>query len=90
LQKYPEALSAYNRAIRYKKDHSESWYSKGNVLVNLGKDKEALTAYETAIKYNPDYREAIKARKKLQERLEEQLEDKDKEQKTGFFNFFRR
>ncbi len=90
LQKYPEALSAYNRAIRYKKDHSESWYSKGNVLVNLGKDKEALTAYDTAIKYNPDYREAIKARKKLQERLEEQLEDKDKEQKTGFFNFFRR
>ncbi len=87
LQKYPDAISAYNRAIRYKKDHAESWYSKGNALVNLGKDKQAIAAYDMAIKYNSDYREAIKARKKVQEKLEDK--DKDKDKKSGLWNFFR-
>ncbi|MBV6626071.1 MAG: tetratricopeptide repeat protein [Rivularia sp. (in: Bacteria)] len=103
LQKYPEALSAYNRAIRYKKDHSQSWYSKGNTLFNLGKDKQALAAYNTAIKYNPDYREAIKARKNIEELLEDKEKEKQKEQqeegkeqeedkdkKSRFWNFLRR
>ena len=102
LENYQEALSNYNRAIRYKKDHQQSWYSKGNVLVNLGKDKEALAAYNTAIKYNPDYREAIKARKEVEERLERQFREEEREKETennkdekkgkkrGLLNFFRR
>ena len=90
LQKYQEALSAYNRAIRYKKNHSESWYSKGNALVNLGKEKEAIAAYDTAIKHNPDYREAVKARNKLKEKLEDKEEKQDKDGKSGLWNFLRR
>ena len=93
LQKYQEAILAYNRAVRYKKDHSESWYSKGNALVKLEKYPEALIAYDTAIKYNPDYRDAIEARKKVQEKLEDKERDKekekDKDKNSGFWNFFR-
>ncbi|MEA5596095.1 tetratricopeptide repeat protein [Rivularia sp. UHCC 0363] len=93
LQKYQEAILSYNRAIRYKKDHAESWYSKGNALVNLEKYPEALIAYDTAIKYNPDYREAIEANNKLREILEnkekEKNQEKQKEESSGFWNFWR-
>ncbi len=98
LQKYQEAISAYNRAIRYKKDHSESWYSKGNALINLGKEKEAIYSYDTAIKYKPDYQEAIRASKKIKEKLEEKerekleqnQKEKDKDKVSGFWNILRR
>ncbi|MBF2016777.1 MAG: tetratricopeptide repeat protein [Rivularia sp. T60_A2020_040] len=89
LQKYQEAVLAYNRAIRYKKDHAESWYSKGNALVNLEQYQEAITAYNTAIKYNPDYQEAIKAKEKVEEILEDKEKEKDKERSSRFWNFWR-
>ncbi|MFN6153736.1 MAG: tetratricopeptide repeat protein, partial [Dolichospermum sp.] len=66
LQKYQEAIASYNKAIRYKPNHYESWYSKGNAWLNLQQYQQAIASYDKAIEYKPDYQQAIQARTKAQ------------------------
>lgn len=73
MQKYPEAIASYNKAIRYKPNHYESWYSRGNALLNMQQYKEAIASYDKAIEYKPDYQQAIEARTKAQNTLTQNL-----------------
>ena len=70
LQKYAEAIAAYNKALRYKPDNYESWYSKGNALLNLNRYQEAILSYNQAIKYKPDYQQAIAARNQAESQIQ--------------------
>jgi tetratricopeptide (TPR) repeat protein len=68
LKKYNDALTAYNRSIRYNNNYPESWYSKGNTLLNLQRNKEAIASLEQAIKIKPDYQQAINTLNQLKSR----------------------
>jgi Flp pilus assembly protein TadD len=46
LGQYPEALDAYESAIRIKSNQPEFHYSRGNVLQMLRRIEEARQAYE--------------------------------------------
>jgi tetratricopeptide (TPR) repeat protein len=69
LKKYEDAIASYNRAVRYKADHYESWYNKGNALFNLKRYEEAIASYDQAIRFKSDYRQAIDARNQAQSLL---------------------
>ncbi len=62
-----------NKAIRYKPNHYESWYTKGNALLNLQQYPEAIASYDKAIEYKTDYQQAIEARTKAQIQISPQL-----------------
>ena len=47
-----------NKAIRYKPNHYESWYTKGNALLNLQQYPEAIASYDKALEIKPDFHEA--------------------------------
>ena len=49
LEKYEEALAAFDRAIKIKSDFYQAWYSRGQVFLYLEKYSEALEAFEKAI-----------------------------------------
>ncbi len=58
LDKYEEALQAYDKAIALKPDFHEAWYNKGVARGKLGKDEEALQAFDIAIALKRDFHEA--------------------------------
>ena len=53
LNKYDEAIKAYDKAIEINPQNSMAWYNKGNVFTNLNKYDEAIKAYDKAIEINP-------------------------------------
>ena len=53
-----EAIASYNRALEFKPDYHEAWYSRGNALYALGRKEEAIAAYDRALAFKPDYHEA--------------------------------
>lgn len=58
LNRYDEALVAYNRAINLQPDYAEAWKDKGKALSELKKYQEAQEAYDKAIQLKPEYLEA--------------------------------
>lgn len=62
LNRYKEALNAYEKAIAIKPEYSEAWNGQANTLSDLKRYKEALNAYEKAIQIQPDYLEAWQSR----------------------------
>jgi serine/threonine protein kinase len=54
LQKYDEALTAYEQAIRLDPNNAAAYNYKGVALHNLKRYDEALVAYERAIRLNPN------------------------------------
>src|SRR6266699_665483 len=58
LQRYQEALVAYEQAIRLDPNYARAYNGKGNALSGLQRYQEALTAYEQAIHLNPNYARA--------------------------------
>ncbi|WP_456236409.1 tetratricopeptide repeat protein [Dolichospermum compactum] len=42
-------MASYNKAIRYQPNQYESWYSKGNALLNLQQYPQAIASYDKAI-----------------------------------------
>jgi superkiller protein 3 len=53
LNKYDEAIAAYNKAIEINPQYSYAWADKGKALVKLGKSEKAITAYDKALEINP-------------------------------------
>jgi tetratricopeptide (TPR) repeat protein len=57
LDRYNEAIEAYDNALKIKPDYSSAWNNKGVVLSRLGKYNEAIEAYDQALKINTGYSE---------------------------------
>src|SRR6202011_358241 len=53
--RYEEALTAYDQAIRLNPNFFYTYYYKGNTLRHLKRYEEALTAYDQSIRLNPNY-----------------------------------
>ena len=60
IQLYPEALEAYNMAIKLNPNCAEAYGAKGSILTTTKKYQEALKVYDMAIKLKPDYAEFYK------------------------------
>ncbi|MBV8887346.1 MAG: tetratricopeptide repeat protein [Chroococcidiopsidaceae cyanobacterium CP_BM_RX_35] len=52
LQRYPEALDSFNKAIHLQPDEYKSWENRGWVLHQLHRYPEAITSYDRAIQLN--------------------------------------
>ncbi|MEA5513186.1 tetratricopeptide repeat protein [Nodularia sp. UHCC 0506] len=62
LQRYQDALAAYQKAVNISPDFVPGWSGQGKTLSELKKYEEALTAYDQAIQIQPDYVEAWRGR----------------------------
>ena len=58
LERYDDALAAYNRAVELRPEYAEAWNGKGDTLLALKRYEEARNAYDKAIQFQPDYGEA--------------------------------
>ncbi|MFM7364893.1 MAG: tetratricopeptide repeat protein [Cuspidothrix sp.] len=57
-QDYQAAISSYDKALEFKPDKHEAWYSRGISLYNLGRYEEAISSYDKALEFKPDYHDA--------------------------------
>lgn len=62
LQRYEDALAAYDKAVNLKPDYVQGWNGQGKALFELKKYQEALAAYDKAIQIQSDYLEAWSGR----------------------------
>ncbi|KOP24571.1 protein kinase [Hapalosiphon sp. MRB220] len=58
LQRYQDALSVYEKAVKIRPEYAEAWNGQASALSKLKEYKAALTAYDKAIQIEPDYLEA--------------------------------
>ncbi|RAM48949.1 MAG: protein kinase [Hapalosiphonaceae cyanobacterium JJU2] len=58
LQRYQDALSVYEKAVKIRPEYAEAWNGQASTLSKLREYKAALTAYDRAIQIEPDYLEA--------------------------------
>jgi tetratricopeptide (TPR) repeat protein/tRNA A-37 threonylcarbamoyl transferase component Bud32 len=54
LQRYAEALTAYDQASQIQGDYPDLWRWRGNVLHTLGRYEEAIASYDRALRLKPD------------------------------------
>ncbi|NET55778.1 MAG: serine protease [Symploca sp. SIO2E6] len=54
LERFPEALTAFERSIQIKPDFYQAWYGRGQVLYTLGEYEEALKSYDRTLQIKPD------------------------------------
>ena len=54
LQRYAEALAAYEQAIRLDPNDATLYSNKGHAVQHLGRHEEVLAAYEQAIRLDPN------------------------------------
>ncbi|MEA5506361.1 tetratricopeptide repeat protein [Halotia wernerae UHCC 0503] len=62
LQRYKDALAAYEQAVEIRPDYAQGWNGQGKTLSKLKQYKAALAAYDKAIQIQPDYVEAWSGR----------------------------
>ncbi|WP_341528615.1 tetratricopeptide repeat protein [Nostoc sp. UHCC 0302] len=62
LQRYKDALTAYEKAVNIIPNYAQGWNGQGKTLNELKEYKEALAAYDKAIQIQPDYLEAWSGR----------------------------
>ncbi|WP_165790235.1 tetratricopeptide repeat-containing S1 family peptidase, partial [Cuspidothrix issatschenkoi] len=56
LRRYPEAIQAFEAAIKQKPEFIHlAYYGKGLALYSSGKGSEAITAFEQAVKFKPEF-----------------------------------
>ncbi|QSV71128.1 MAG: tetratricopeptide repeat protein [Aphanizomenon flos-aquae KM1D3_PB] len=56
LRRYPEAIQAFDAAIKQKPEFIHlAYYGKGLALGSSGKYPEAITAFEQAVQFQPDF-----------------------------------
>jgi tetratricopeptide (TPR) repeat protein len=53
LQRYPEALAAFDKAVQIRQDYPEAWNGRAQVLTQLKQYPKALDAYDRAIQIDP-------------------------------------
>jgi len=53
LNRYEDALSAYNESISLDSHLAEAWYSKGLAMAHLGRYIESIQAFDKAIDIHP-------------------------------------
>src|SRR5437899_1625257 len=58
VERYEEAVEAYDRAIAAEPNNEEAWNNKGFTFFMLGIHEEALACYEKALAINPRYKQA--------------------------------
>jgi tetratricopeptide (TPR) repeat protein len=61
-ENYKSALFNFDKAIYFKPDYHEAWYSRGTSLRNLGRFEEAIASHNKAIEFKHDYHEAWNSR----------------------------
>ena len=79
-EKKKKALSAYDKAIRFKPDYAEAYTRRGNVKDTLGQYAAAIADYDEAIRLNPADAEAYTNRGFVRTKLgnhEEAIADHD-------------
>lgn len=54
LQRYNEALAAYDSATHIRPTFTTAWFNKAIALEELGRSEEALTSYDTALEGEPN------------------------------------
>ena len=59
LEKYKEALDAFERAIEINPSFTKAWIGKGIVYDRVKKHQKAMEAYERAVDINPIYSDLI-------------------------------
>ncbi|NEO55713.1 MAG: serine protease [Okeania sp. SIO3B5] len=55
LERFEEALIAFERAIKIRESFYPAWYGKGNVLSALGRHDRAIDAYKKTVKIKPNF-----------------------------------
>jgi CHAT domain-containing protein/tetratricopeptide (TPR) repeat protein len=55
LNRYEEAISCYNKALKIKSDDSNIWYNRGNALLHWGRYGDAIASYDSALALDPLY-----------------------------------
>jgi len=58
LERYPESVASYDKAIEFKQNYHAVWYNRGNSLVKLQKYDEAIASYDKAIEVKQNDRVA--------------------------------
>lgn len=71
LEKYNQALNAYERAIEIKPENSYFWYWRGRSLEKLQQEQEAEKSYRQALKINPNYELAKEALQTLKNKTKQ-------------------
>lgn len=62
LERFPEALAAFERALQLQPDLHQAWYGQGQVLTTQGRYAAALQAFEQALAIAPDFHLALRDR----------------------------
>lgn len=56
MQRYAEALVAYEKAVAIRPDYHQAWFNRGLLLAEMMAYGNALESYERAIAIHPDPR----------------------------------
>jgi protein O-GlcNAc transferase len=59
LNRFDDAIAAYNKALVLKPDYAEAFYNRGSALQKLKRFEEALASYDRALALKPSYAEAF-------------------------------
>ncbi|QLE56928.1 serine/threonine-protein kinase [Nostoc sp. TCL26-01] len=62
LQRYPDALAIYQKAVTIRPDYAQGWHGKAKTLGELKQYQKALIAYDKTIQLQPNYVEAWSGR----------------------------
>ncbi len=54
LNRYEEAIAAYNKVLKIKPDYQDAWFIIGWMLEKLGRYSDAIAAYDEALQIKPD------------------------------------
>jgi tetratricopeptide (TPR) repeat protein len=58
LGRFPEALAAYDTALRLHAQFAQAWANRGNVLRDLGQHADAVRSYQQAVELQPGFAQA--------------------------------
>ena len=58
LERYKEAIAAYEKAIEIEPNYYQTWYNKGIALSDLVRYEEAIYAFDQALEIKPEFHEA--------------------------------
>lgn len=62
LQRYKDALAAFEKAVQLQPNYTQAWNGQAQTLSELKEYKQALTAYDRAIQIQPNYLDAWRGR----------------------------